>query len=214
MKLAFQCHHNYSDGFVLDANFQLAQTMTVITGPSGSGKTTILMALAGLLADTARQQIRLDDLVLADSEAGIFVPPHRRAMGIAFQNQRLFPHLTAGQNLRYGLKRRDGQSAISPEKVEERLGIAGFESRRVGSLSGGQQQRVALGRAIVGARKLMLLDEPLAHVELELRANLAEFLVDFVRQSGIPAIVVTHDEDLAGRLGGGRLVIDRGYVGS
>jgi molybdate transport system ATP-binding protein len=156
--------------FVLEAMFA-APTPGVIAlfGRSGSGKTTLVNIISGLLAPD-RGDVRLDGEVLTDTLTGVAVPVEARRIGYVFQDGRLFPHLSAEGNLRYGEKRARGvPHSIGFAEVVQLLGLAGLLARRPHELSGGERQRVALGRALLAQPRLLLLDEPLAALDVARR---------------------------------------------
>ncbi|EGD56865.1 ABC transporter ATP-binding protein [Gordonia neofelifaecis] len=164
-------------------------TVTALLGPSGCGKSTLLRAIAGfepLAAGT----------VSWDGEDLSGRPPHRRDFGVVFQDGQLFPGRTVAQNIAYGLARRGVRGAAAAERVATMLDLVqlgGFEDRPVGALSGGQAQRVALARALAPEPRLLLLDEPLAAIDSQLRESLAESIGTIVRAAGTPTVLVTHD---------------------
>ncbi len=161
----------------VDTEFEAG--VQVLSGPSGAGKTTLLEAIAGLAPFSGTLGPGWEHL-----------PPEARGIGFAFQEDRLFPHLSAQRNLRYGKK----SSTVATEKeVIEILGLAPLLSRGVTALSGGEKKRVAVGRAILAAERLLLLDEPLAPLHAELRGALADWLQ---RQNWpFPVLLVTHLEE-------------------
>lgn len=164
-------------------------------GPSGCGKTTALRMLAGF--ETPSQ-----GTVMLDGEDVSGQAPYRRPVNMVFQSYALFPHLTAGQNIAYGLKQQRPRLAgdMIKQKVLralETVRLSDFEDRRIWEMSGGQQQRVALARAIVNEPKLLLLDEPLAALDRKLRKEMQIELQDLQRQLGITFILVTHDQEEA-----------------
>ncbi|QJF53132.1 ABC transporter ATP-binding protein [Roseobacter ponti] len=164
-------------------------------GPSGCGKTTALRMLAGFETPT-------EGSVLIDGEDVSAQEPYRRPVNMVFQNYALFPHLTVGQNIAYGLKQRRPKPgrALIEEKVSralETVRLSGYEDRRIWEMSGGQQQRVALARAIVNEPKLLLLDEPLAALDRKLRKEMQIELQDLQRDLGITFVLVTHDQEEA-----------------
>lgn len=181
---------------VVDMNLSITQgEFFTFLGPSGCGKTTALRMLAGFETPTK-------GAVLIDGEDVSALEPYRRPVNMVFQSYALFPHLTVGQNIAYGLKQqkpKPGRSMID-EKVGralETVRLAGFESRRIWEMSGGQQQRVALARAIVNEPKLLLLDEPLAALDRKLRKEMQIELQDLQRDLGITFVLVTHDQEEA-----------------
>ena len=166
-----------------------------LLGPSGCGKTTALRAIAGF-ERVDRGEIRLRGKVV--SHPGSSVPPENRKVGMVFQEDALFPHLTVEGNIAFGVKRHDRRQ--HPSVVEEMLdvvGLKGLGDRYVHELSGGQQQRVALARALAPAPDTMLLDEPFSSLDVDLRARLGEEVKDILRQRGVTTILVTHDQNEA-----------------
>ena len=160
-----------------------------LTGPSGSGKTTLLRVIAGLSEPTSGT-VSFDGADLRD------VPVHRRGFGLVFQDHALFPHRDVAGNVAFGLRMQGvrGRGLASRVAGElELVGLAGAEHRDVTTLSGGEQQRVALARALAPRPRLLLLDEPLASLDRELRDRLALDLRRILREVGITAIHVTHD---------------------
>lgn len=179
-------------GFARDFAFELAAPVTAIVGPSGSGKSSLLHAIAGL-ARPMRGRIRLDDQPLFDAAARIDVPPDRRRIGVVFQDQRLFPHLSVRANLGYARRAADAEIAA----MADRMGIAALLDRWPRHLSGGEAGRVALARTLLARPRLLLLDEPLAHLDADRRAS----LLDLIAAVDVPMIYVTHDLREAERLG-------------
>jgi molybdate transport system ATP-binding protein len=183
------------DGFTLQAEFE-APTPGIVAlfGRSGCGKTTLVNIISGLLAaDEAR--IQLDDVVLADTRAGISVPVERRRIGYVFQDARLFPHFSVLGNLRYGLKRSAPLPARQPiglDDVVSLLGLAPLLGRRPHQLSGGERQRVGLGRALLSQPQLLLLDEPLASLDVARREELLPYLQALRDQLSMPMVYVSH----------------------
>jgi spermidine/putrescine transport system ATP-binding protein len=164
-------------------------------GPSGCGKTTALRMLAGFETPS-------EGRILIDGKDVSGLEPYRRPVNMVFQSYALFPHLTVGRNIAYGLNQQRPRLArgVIAEKVRralETVRLSGFEDRRVWEMSGGQQQRVALARAIVNEPKLLLLDEPLAALDRKLRKEMQIELQDLQRQLGITFILVTHDQEEA-----------------
>jgi len=184
------------DGFTLQAEFE-APTPGIVAlfGRSGCGKTTLVNIISGLLAaDEAR--IQLDDVVLADTRADITVPVERRRIGYVFQDARLFPHFSVLGNLRYGLKRSFGapptRQPIAFDDVVSLLGLAPLLARRPHQLSGGERQRVGLGRALLSQPQLLLLDEPLASLDVARREEVLPYLQALRDQLSMPMVYVSH----------------------
>lgn len=208
--LEFHCRHQYSSGFVLDAQFALETRVTALVGPSGGGKTTILETIAGLVRPD-RGRIRLEDRTLFDSGIGTSIAPDRRGVGCVFQDYLLFPHMTVERNLRYGLKRR-GRGNISLEQVAELLDLGELLGRYPSTLSGGQRQRTALGRALLSAPRLLLMDEPINAQDAELRTRILEYLHRIVYDFAVPTLLVSHDIDAVQKLGARCLHVHAGHV--
>jgi molybdate transport system ATP-binding protein len=194
----FQCEHRYASGFRLQAQFSAGRGITALVGPSGSGKSTVLSLIAGLIQPHCGR-IVLDGEVITDVPAKVFVPPQARGIGMVFQDNSLFPHLTVRANIEYSLRRRPGPR-LSVTDVVQTLQLGDVWRRYPRSLSGGQQQRTALARALLSARRLLLLDEPLTAVEPELRDRSAALIRQFVDEFQVPALLVTHHVELVDRL--------------
>ncbi|MBS0580415.1 MAG: molybdenum ABC transporter ATP-binding protein [Proteobacteria bacterium] len=198
--------------FALEARFA-APTPGVIAlfGRSGSGKTTLVNLISGLLqADAGR--VSLDGEVLADRARGIDVPVESRRIGYVFQEARLFPHLSVEGNLRYGQRRARGAQVIGFGEVVELLGLAGGLARRPHQLSGGERQRVALGRALLAQPRLLLLDEPLAALDLARRREVLPYLDALRERLRIPIVYVSHQFEEVLRLATHLVLLDGGRV--
>jgi len=179
--------------FVLDVELSLPRSTVGVFGPSGSGKSTLLHLIAGLIRpDSGR--IALDGEVICDTEAGIWTPPHRRGIGIVFQDSRLFPHYTVEGNLRYGMKLLSrNKRRVDFDAVVEVLELESLLDQPGGRISGGERQRVALGRALLASPRLLLLDEPLASLDRGLRSQILVFLRRVRDAFEIPMLHVSHD---------------------
>ncbi|MBV8306864.1 MAG: molybdenum ABC transporter ATP-binding protein [Gammaproteobacteria bacterium] len=199
--------------FRLDATFS-APTPGVIAlfGRSGSGKSTLVNLISGLLAaDTGA--VSLDGELLTDVRRGIAVPVERRRVGYVFQDARLFPHLSVAGNLRYGeRRRRHVPTLIAYDEVVTLLGLAGLLQRRPWQLSGGERQRVALGRALLSQPRLLLLDEPLASVDVSRREEVLPYLVALRDRLSIPMVFVSHQFDEVLRLATHLVLLEGGQV--
>jgi molybdate transport system ATP-binding protein len=202
--------------FALDIRFHGAEAgVTVLYGPSGAGKSSVLAAVAGALRpDSGR--IALGGEAMFDAARGVDVPMERRRIGWVFQDARLFPHLSVEGNLRYGLKRApQSQGMAGPiqfDEVVEVLGVGHLLRRRPRDLSGGERQRVGLGRALLSQPRLLLMDEPLASLDAERRAEILPFLERVKTGFATPILYVTHSLAEAVRLGDRMAVMRDGQV--
>ncbi|MEO8256545.1 MAG: ATP-binding cassette domain-containing protein [Acidobacteriota bacterium] len=166
--------------------------VTVLFGPSGSGKTTILRCLAGL--DRPQEGfIRFDDEVWFDAAASINRPPQQRRLAYVAQDYGLFPHLTVEQNIRFGMAPAERRRRERVDAILRTVHLEGMAGRFPGRLSGGERQRVALARALASDPRLILMDEPLAALDLPLREPMRQELRQFFRAIDVPSVVVTHD---------------------
>jgi len=179
-----------------------------VLGPSGCGKTTLLRVVAGLQpADSGD--------VLWGAESVLEVPPHRRGFGLMFQDFSLFPHRSVGGNVAFGLR----MAGLPAERVAARVsevldwvGLEGYEERAVGPLSGGEQQRVALARSLAPAPRLLMLDEPVGSLDRTLRRRLVGELRELLRNLGVTAVYVTHDQEEAFSVADRVVVMRQGRV--
>ena len=171
--------------------------IVALLGPSGSGKTTVLRLVAGFETPGSGS-------VLVAGEDVTRLPPERRRIGMVFQHYALFPHMTVGENVAFGLEARQVGKTDRVRRVVESLAavdLAGFESRKVTQLSGGQQQRVALARALAPEPRVLLLDEPLSNLDPALRDRTRRELKRLIRRAGITTLFVTHEQEEAFELG-------------
>lgn len=170
-----------------------ASEIVAILGPSGSGKSTLLGEIAGVIPTPAGR-------VLVDGADVTDRPIHARGVGLIFQEPLLFPHLDVAANIAYGLRRHGVTRAAAAQRAGELLawlGLAGYEHRRVSELSGGQAQRVALARALAPEPAVLCLDEPFSALDADLRRRLVADVSAMLREAGVAAVHVTHDEDEA-----------------
>ncbi|PLS22741.1 molybdenum ABC transporter ATP-binding protein [Neptunicoccus cionae] len=211
MTLSVTVKHRFS-GFDLDVGFDAPAGVTALFGRSGSGKTTVVQTIAGLLRPKAGQ-VTVNGTTLFDSATGVWVPPAKRRIGYVFQEGRLFPHLSVHQNLRYGAwfaKRRQG--AASFDHVVDLLGIAPLLDRRPAALSGGEKQRVAIGRALLSAPDLLLMDEPLAALDESRKLEILPYLERLRDETAIPMIYVSHTVAEIARLATTIVVLNDGKM--
>ncbi|MDY0072764.1 MAG: molybdenum ABC transporter ATP-binding protein [Thauera sp.] len=190
--------------------------ITVLFGPSGSGKTSVLRCVAGLeRAEDAL--VRIGDHVWQDERAGIFLPTWQRPLGYVFQEASLFEHLDVRRNLDYGLRRsgkgtdRAARKRALDEAIEL-LGISALLDRRPANLSGGERQRVAIARALALRPQLLLLDEPLAAIDVARRAEILPWLERLHAELALPMLYVTHSVDELSRLADEVVVLDQGQA--
>jgi molybdate transport system ATP-binding protein len=197
--------------FRLEAKFRAPATgITVLFGPSGSGKSSLLAAIAGLVP--CEGYARLGRELLCDSAVDLDVPPHRRGIGLVFQDARLFPHLTARGNIAYALKRTPAKRRRNLNEVARFFDIAHILDRPAGNLSGGEKSRVALARALVGTPDFLLLDEPFAALDGVRRRAFIQVLLDMQKNFALPMLVVTHSIDDAAALASHLVVLQAGQV--
>jgi molybdate transport system ATP-binding protein len=194
--------------FTLDVHLRLDGPIAALFGPSGAGKTTILDAIAGLRTPFAGT-ISNTDRVLFDANCRVNVPAHRRHVGYVAQDSALFPHMSVRRNVLYG--RRAGQK-LSLDTVADMLEIAPLLDRAVPQLSGGERQRVALARALMSAPALLLLDEPLAAVDVERRRRILPYLERVRDDLRVPIVYVTHDPAEVRQLADEVVVLEDGRV--
>lgn len=198
--------------FLLDASFSCDGGITALFGRSGSGKSTVIAVIAGIRRPD-HGRVVVNGQVLVDTNAKIWLPPHRRRIGLVFQDSQLFPHLTVRQNLLYGrwFSRHRGEE-IAFDAVISTLDIGALLPRRPPQLSGGEKQRVALGRALLANPALLLMDEPLASLDMARKIEILP-LIENVRDAfGIPILYVSHALEEVARLANTVVVLDAGRV--
>jgi molybdate transport system ATP-binding protein len=209
MSVEVRIRHDFGR-FALAVDFTAPPGITALFGRSGAGKTTVVNVVAGLLKPDDGY-VRADGVVLVDTAAGIWLPPHRRRIGYVFQEGRLFPHLSVRQNLRFGrwfAPERDRFGDI--DQVVDLLGIGHLLDRRPGRLSGGEKQRVAIGRALLAGPRLLLMDEPLASLDEARKLEIMPFIERLTREVAIPILYVTHSVAEIARLADTVIALDAG----
>ncbi len=177
--------------FLLELQGEFGDTTIGIYGPSGAGKTSFFSVLTGL-EKPEKGRIVLGDRVLVDTEKGIFVPVHKRRIGVVFQEKLLFPHLTVKENILFG-ERYAPEKHIELDEVAELLGLPGLLDSMPSEISGGEQQRAAIGRALMTSPDMLLLDEPFNAVDNSLRATILPYLKNLRDRLDIPFLLISHD---------------------
>lgn len=207
--------HTQLNGFQLSLDFSARTGETlVLLGESGAGKSTVLRLLAGLLRPE-QGHISLDDTVYFDSKRRLFVPPQERPFGYVFQDYALFPHLSVFENVAFGLRAQHLTNKIVKQRVGaalEQVRLVGLDARKPAHLSGGQQQRVAIARALTLQPELLLLDEPLAALDVQTRREVRQELRRILANIDITTVMVTHQYLEALLFGQQILVLDSGQV--
>ncbi|MFA5664568.1 sulfate/molybdate ABC transporter ATP-binding protein [Castellaniella sp.] len=217
LQVDFSCRIGGPDGFLLQPCWSTESHRMALFGPSGAGKSLTLQAIAGLLQPD-RGHIRLGGRTLYDSQAGIHLTPQQRRLGFLFQDYALFPHLTARQNILFGLRHgwlNPAPRAALPETARRWIAAFHLESlleRYPDQLSGGQRQRIALARALATRPRLLLLDEPLSALDATLRGHLRNELRALQQAIDIPTILITHDPDDAAALADVVFHMDHGRI--
>ena len=199
-------------GFVLDVDVTIAPGFTIVFGPSAAGKTTLLNSIAGLEKPDIGK-ISIADIIFFDSERGTEMPVERRKIGYVLQDLALFPHMTAEKNVAYALagrpqREREQRTAA----ILEWFRIAHLGPRKPAEISGGERQRVALARALVTGPRVLLLDEPLAGLDVATKSKILGDLRDWNREQRIPVVYVTHHRDEVFALGERVIVLEDGRV--
>ncbi len=197
--------------FTLDVEFAVPAGVTVIFGPSGSGKTTLLQCLAGLLRPEMGL-ISIGDVPLFNSASKIDLPAQLRRTGYVFQELALFPHMTAAENIAFGIRTNGTERAGRVRDILQRFRIAHVATHRPDEISGGERQRVALARALVTQPRLLLLDEPFSALDDSLKLEIIADLKQWLAQNAIPVLFVTHDRAEASALGERMLLLSEGVI--
>ncbi len=198
--------------FTIELNLELNSQITAIFGPSGAGKTSVLDLIAGLRHPSSAF-IQLDERLLTDTATAMAVPPRLREIGYVPQDLALFPHLSVRQNILYGRRAASENNPLfSFEHVSDLLEIQSLAQRAVTDLSGGEKQRVALARALLTSPRLLLLDEPLASLDLNLKSKVLAYLAQIRDEFRLPMLYVSHDREEVHALCDEVLKLDRGHI--
>ncbi len=195
--------------FTMDAEFTAETgTVTSLFGRSGAGKTTLVNMIAGLMRPETGF-IRLENDVLFDSEQRINVAPEARHIGYVFQDGRLFPHMTVRSNLMYGVR---GDGGLDLDQVTRLLDLKPLLGRKPATLSGGERQRVAIGRALLSSPRMLLMDEPLANIDIQRRTEILPFIERLREETGLTIIYVSHEIEEVIRLADTLVLLSDGRV--
>lgn len=198
--------------FQLNADLKLpASGITVLFGHSGSGKTTLLRCIAGL-EKAPYGYLEINGTIWQDSVNGVFLATHHRSLGYVFQEANLFPHLSVTGNLQFGLKRIKQATKVDLKHILELLGIEHLQDRMPTSLSGGERQRVAIARALILNPEILLMDEPLASLDMTRKQEILPFLTRLHRELNIPLLYVTHSQQEVAQLADHLVILDNGQV--
>lgn len=198
--------------FLLDVEFKTGTGATVLFGPSGSGKTLTLDSIAGFVRPDEGRILMSGD-ILFDAKSGVNLRPQQRRCGYVFQNYALFPHMTLRENLEFAAARRSKlERRRAVNEMLDRFRLTGEAGRRPHELSGGQKQRCSIARALIGAPKTLLLDEPARGLDAPLRAELYDVLRQVASEFETPVVLVTHDLDECLELGDSMLVLRDGRI--
>ncbi|WP_437681605.1 ABC transporter ATP-binding protein [Sorangium sp. So ce131] len=200
----------------IEAQIAIQDGPFVLVGPNGAGKTSLLHLVLGVLSPR-RGRILLNGRALFDAERGTNLPPEERGLGYLPQNYGLFPHMSALENVEFALACRDPKQPANARRgaalaALRGLGVAELARRSPAGLSGGERQRVALARALAARPEALLLDEPLAALDIGARRHVRSFVAGYLRELGLPALVVTHDLADAAAMGGRVAVLEAGRI--
>ncbi len=193
-------------------NLNISQGITGIFGMSGSGKTTLMNIISGVITPEEGKVV-FNGSLLYDRKSRINIPPHKRKIGVVFQENNLFPHMTIDQNLAFSEPYHRGQySAIHKEDIIHLLDIEHLLSKKPFQLSGGERQRVAIGRTLLSHPELLLLDEPFSNLDKKRRKQISSYLLKINNRYNIPMLIISHDLDDILKLTRNLLIVDKGRV--
>ncbi|MET3660778.1 molybdenum ABC transporter ATP-binding protein [Aquamicrobium ahrensii] len=211
MTLCVDIRHRQGD-FRIEASFTGSGRLTALFGPSGSGKSSLINLIAGLIRPD-QGRIEVDGKVLVDTKAGVFLPRHKRRIGMVFQDARLFPHMNVRSNLLYGRWfTPPAERYLDMDAIVDLLGIGALLERKPALLSGGEKQRVAIGRALLSSPRLLLMDEPLASLDEARKAEILPYIERLRDQMKIPIVYVSHSVAEVARLASDVVVLAQGKV--
>jgi molybdate transport system ATP-binding protein len=211
MSLEVDIHHRLG-AFSVEAAFSADKGVTALFGRSGSGKTSLINIIAGLMRPEGGS-LRFNGDVLYDGDNRVFVPAHKRRFGYVFQEARLFPHLSVRRNLGYGrwfTRRSHGGADF--DRIVDLLGVSALLDRAPANLSGGEKQRIAIGRALLSNPRLLLMDEPMAALDEERKAEILPYLERLRDKADIPIIYVSHSVAEVARLATKVIILENGRV--
>jgi len=198
--------------FELDISLQLNERVNALFGPSGAGKSTLLGIIAGTVKPDSGRVV-VNGECLFDDEQHIFVPIHKRRVGLVFQDGRLFPHMTVEQNLAYSLNFiAEHEQQFQLKEIVDFLEIKPLLKQTPNQLSGGEKQRVALGRALISSPRLLMLDEPLASMDDRLKSQILPFLKLVANEINIPMIYISHSKEEIAQITNNVFDIDGGKI--
>jgi len=203
---------NHAAPFVLDVSIEAPPGITILFGPSGAGKSTLLDCVAGLVRPNSGK-ITVGEEIFFDSASKAELPPQRRRVAYVFQSLALFPHLTVGQNVEYGLNHLpETRRQTRVTEILEAFRVGHLRNQKASQISGGERQRTALARSLVTAPRVLLLDEPLTGLDSELKTSIVDDLRVWNAARRIPVLYVTHSREEVDALGERVIAIDRGRV--
>jgi molybdate transport system ATP-binding protein len=211
-QVRFERPNDGASRFFLDVALEIPPGFTILFGPSGAGKSTLLDCIAGLLKP-ASGRIAVGSTVLFDAARGVNLPPQERRLGYVFQSLALFPHLSAEENVAYGLHKLDSaERRLRTERILAAFHLEKLRTQKPDELSGGEKQRVALARSLVTEPRALLLDEPLTGLDAGLKSAILDDLRAWNAEARIPILCVTHSRDEVDALGERVVALDRGRV--
>ncbi len=216
IEFSFEKRFKVNEAFSLSLAGKIENTgITTVLGRSGSGKTSLALMLAGLMrADTGYAELEglLFEDTRPDAHERVFLAPEKRGIGFVFQTHRLFPYMTVRQNILFARTHGHRNSCLSFDEVVHLMHLEGLVERMPASLSGGEAQRTALARALLAAERLLIMDEPTASLDPELRGELTDYIERIPQATGVPILYITHLTEEAQKLAGSALLIDGGRV--